>query len=330
MRRLICILLLLVLAAPARAAEAATFFAMDTVMTINAEDVDDELINACIRRVYELDALFSVTGDDGDIARLNREGEADASPDTQALLELALDMCAQTGGALDITLYPVARAWGFTTGEYRIPDDGELNALMERVDYSAVKLENGRVSVPEGVMVDLGSVAKGYAADALVEMLRESGVSSGLLDLGGNIYCIGGKADGSPWRVGIRSPLGEGFCGVVSATDCAVVTSGNYERYFVEGGVRYGHIFDPDTGRPADSGLISVTVIGECGALCDALSTALYVMGPEAAADYLTEQAEADAILVRDDGILMITAGLEDSFVPMGEFEDWQIQWIGQ
>ena len=329
MRRLICILLCMLCASAAFAAESTTFFAMDTVMTLNVQQADDELIQACIDRVMALEGLFSVTDPSSEIARLNAGYETALSEDTRLLLDFALSMCEETGGALDITMYPVVRAWGFTTGEYRVPDNEELTVLLARTGYAEVSPGGGAVAIPEGMMVDLGSVAKGYASDVLTDMLRQNGMTSGLMDLGGNIYCIGSKADGSAWKIAIRSPLGEGYAGALSVSDCAVVTSGAYERCFeAEDGTVYGHIFDPRTGYPVDNGILSVTVIGKSGTLCDALSTALYVMGPEKASAYLKERTDVDAIILCADERIIATQTIDDSFIPLGEFMDWKMEWV--
>ncbi len=329
MRRLICILLCMLCTSPAFAAESTTFFAMDTAMTLNVQQADDELIQTCIDRVLILERMFSVTDASSEIARLNAGDEVVLSEDTRMLLDFALSMCEETGGTLDITMYPVVRAWGFTTGEYRVPDDEELTVLLARVGYAEVSLEGATPEIPGGMMVDLGSVAKGYTSDVLADMLRQNGVTSGLMDLGGNIYCIGSKAGGSAWKIAIRNPLGEGYAGALVVSDRAVVTSGAYERCFKAGdGTVYGHIFDPQTGYPVDNGILSVTVIGKSGALCDALSTALYVMGPEKASVYLKERTDVDAIILCAEKRIIATQTVGDSFTPLGEFVDWEIEWV--
>ena len=302
--------------APAQPLER-TFFAMDTVMTLRLyQGGDGSLLDRAEARVRELEGLWSVTDGASEISTLNHDGSAELSPETADLLRTALDMCRRTDGALDISTYPVLRAWGFTTGEYSVPGGEAIAALLPLVDYGRVALEAGAAALPPGMEIDLGSVAKGYTGDALAALLKQGGAASALLDLGGNIQTVGAKPDGSPWRVAIRNPAGDGNIGVVEVADQAVVTSGGYERYFEEDGVRYWHIIDPATGWPARSGLASVTVVGESGLLCDGLSTALFVMGREGALEHWRQHRDFEAVLVSEDGSVTITAGLEGRFTP--------------
>lgn len=292
-----------------------TFFAMDTVMTLRLyEGGGEDALAQAESRVRELEALWSVTDEGSEIFALNQNGEALLSPDTADLLGGALDLCGRTGGALDLSIYPVLRAWGFTTGEYSVPDQDTIAALLPLVDYTQVELNGSAAALPAGMEVDLGSVAKGCTGEALASLLKEQGVTSALLDLGGNIQAVGAKPDGSPWRVGVRDPEGDGNLGVVEITDQAVITSGGYERYFERDGVRYWHILDPSTGAPANSGLLSVTVIGDGGMVCDGLSTALFVMGLDKALDHWRQYRDFEAIFVSEDGSVTITAGLEGRF----------------
>lgn len=302
--------------APAQPLER-TFFAMDTVMTLRLyQGGDGSLLDRAEARVRELEGLWSVTDGASEISTLNHDGSAELSPETADLLRTALDMCRRTDGALDISTYPVLRAWGFTTGEYSVPGGEAIAALLPLVDYGRVALEAGAAALPPGMEIDLGSVAKGYTGDALAALLKQGGAASALLDLGGNIQAVGSKPDGSPWRVAIRDPAGDGNIGVVEVADQVVVTSGGYERYFEEDGVLYWHIIDPATGWPARSGLTSVTVVGESGLLCDGLSTALFVMGREGALEHWRQHRDFEAVLVSEDGSVTITAGLEGRFTP--------------
>ena len=319
MRRMFALLPALLLLAGCSSIQAQplerTFFAMDTVMSVRLYDGGGEdLLDAAENRVKELERLLSVTDSGSEVYALDRTGAAVLSPDTAELLAGALELCQRTDGALDISIYPVLRAWGFTTGEYSVPTQEDLAALLPLVDHAQIKLEGTAAALLPGMEIDLGSVAKGYTGDVLSAYLKENGVTSALLDLGGNIQAVGSKPDGSPWRVAIRDPAGEGSIGVVEARDRAVVTSGGYERYFEQAGIRYWHILDPQTGAPVRNGLASVTVVGDSGLTCDGLSTALFVMGLEDALDHWRLHRDFEAVFVLEDGSVTITAGLEGSF----------------
>ena len=295
-----------------------SFFAMDTYINLTAYGKDAEpALDAADDRLAELEQLWSVTDSESDIYAVNHSNGQQISVDplTAELLSFSLQMAEKTGGSLDPTIYPVLTAWGFTTGKNQIPADSEITALLHNVDYRKVQLTGNDVQLENGMMLDLGAVGKGYAGDLLAQTLKEYGVQSALLDIGGNVQAIGSKTDGSPWRLGLRDPFSEGTLGILEVSDKAVVTSGNYERYFIgEDGKQYGHIIDPATGYPADSGLLSVTVIAQEGKLCDALSTALFVMGPDKAAAYWQQNQDFDMILVTEDGELYLTPGIAEHF----------------
>ena len=276
-----------------------TFFAMDTVMdfTIYGES---GLIDQSESLIASLESLVSVTDANSELYAINQTGSGTLTGKASSLMEQALEICRRTDGALDLSIYPIVRAWGFTTGSYQVPDEAEIQALLPLVDYRKIQYDaaTGTVTLPEGMEIDLGSVAKGYAGQLAAQMLREHGVQSALLNLGGNVQTVGAKPDGSPWQIGIKDPQGEDAMMVLSVEDQAVVTSGGYERYFEQDGQTYWHIMDPSTGHPADSGLISVTIVGDEGVVCDGLSTALFVMGLEKAADLWAQSGDFEAVFV--------------------------------
>ena len=313
--------------------EESRIFAMDTVMTLTYHGQDREsgreAIEEGVAAVYELEDLLSATAPDSEISALNEAGQAHLSPDTAQLLSAALELCALTGGALDITAYPAVEAWGFTTGEYRVPNQAELEELGDRIDYTQVSLDQEGASLPDGMKLDLGAVAKGYTADRLAKLAQERGITSALLDLGqSTILALGAKPDGSPWRIGIQDPQGEGYLGVLELEGQAMGTSGGYQRYFERDGVRYWHIIDPATAAPARSGLLSVTVVSPSGLACDGLSTALFVMGLERGTQFWRDhpELEFEALFILEDGSLALTSGLKDSFTLAQDYEDWEVE----
>lgn len=303
------------------------FFAMDTFMRISAYGGNaEEGVKAAARRIAELEKKLSVTDEQSEIYAVNHNGSAEVSPETAELISFALETAKRTDGALEPTIYPVLSAWGFTTDNKRVPSAAELSELLEKVGYERVSVEGNTVSLGEDMMIDTGAVAKGFAGDETERILRESGVTSALIDLGGNIQLIGSKPDGSGWRLGLKDPAGEGNIGVLTVSDCAVVTSGNYERFFTAGdGTVYGHIIDPESGYPADNGLLSVTVIANEGRLCDSLSTALFVMGEEKALEYWRKNNNFDVILITENAEILITEGIADKFRLDGGHRDMKV-----
>lgn len=313
--------------------EESRIFAMDTVMTLTYHGQDREsgreALEEGVAAVYELEDLLSATAPDSEISALNEAGQAHLSPDTAQLLSAALELCALTGGALDITAYPAVEAWGFTTGEYRVPNQAELEELGDHIDYTRVSLDQESASLPDGMKLDLGAVAKGYTADRLAKLAQERDITSALLDLGqSTILALGAKPDGSPWRIGIQDPQGEGYLGVLELEGQAMGTSGGYQRYFERDGVRYWHIIDPATAAPARSGLLSVTVVSPSGLACDGLSTALFVMGLERGTQFWRDhpELEFEALFILEDGSLALTSGLKDSFTLAQGYEDREVE----
>lgn len=315
--------------APAQEPETATFFAMDTAMDFTVYG-DAALLDEAETLIGSLEEQVSVTDEHSDIYAIDHTGSGSLSGNAAELMEQALELCRRTGGALDISVYPIVRAWGFTTGSYQVPDEETIQSLLPLVDYTQIQYDaaTGVVTLPEGMEIDLGSVAKGYAGQLAAQMLRNSGVESALLNLGGNVQTVGTKPDGSPWKIGIKDPQGEDAMMVLSVEDQAVVTSGGYERYFEQDGQTYWHIMDPSTGHPADSGLISVTIVGDEGVVCDGLSTALFVMGLEKAADLWAQSCDFEAVFVTASGEVYITEGLRDRFALTEQYADTPVSVI--
>lgn len=305
----------------------AEFYAMDTNMAAAAYGGGAKsAVDETQREVCRLDALLSRTRPDSAVSLLNA-GTGLADPEVWDLLSAATGYSGATNGAFDVTVAPVVSAWGFTTDHYQVPDQSELDSLLPRVGSAHIHLgQESTISLDAGTQIDLGGIAKGYASDRAEAVLAKHGVKSAKVELGGNVYVRGGKTDGSAWRVGVQDPKNPGgFVGVLSLTDAFAVTSGGYQRYFEENGRRYHHIIDPATGYPAESGLTSVTVVAPGnrdeggapgnGTMCDAFSTALFVMGGEKALEFWRSGAyDFQLVLVTEDGRVLVTDGLADKF----------------
>ena len=300
-------------------------FAMDTYMTLSAYgDAKEDAVNAAIKEINRLDALLSTGKDTSEVSKLNKNGGGKLSEDTNVLLAEALKLYGDTDHVFDITVYPVMQLWGFTTGDYRVPTDAERQKALALVGAGALTYDAKARSVAfqkEGMAIDFGGIAKGYTSAKVAELYREMGVTSGLVNLGGNVQAVGHKPDGAEWRIGIQDPNDtERLLGIVKTHDAAVITSGGYERNFEENGITYHHIIDPATGSPADSGLISVTIVSKDGMLADGLSTSLFIMGKDRAADYWQKHKnEFQFVLCEKDGTLIVSDGLKDAFSPMEE-----------
>ena len=291
-------------------------YAMDTVMTLEAYGQNaDAALDEAVAEIERLDALWSIASSDGEIARLNAEKQITASADTLALLTRAKEISAATDGLFSTTIAPLMEAWGFTSGDYRVPDEAELSALLAHVDDEEIAISDSTVTIPADAKVDLGGIAKGFTSARVMEIFRENSVENGILSLGGNVQALGTKPDGSLWRVGLQDPADErALFATLELADKAVITSGAYERNFEQDGVVYHHIIDPRTGYPAESGLSSVTIVSDDGTLADGLSTALFIMGKEAAVEFWrSHRDDFDMVLLADDGAVTVSAGIADA-----------------
>jgi thiamine biosynthesis lipoprotein len=298
---------------------------LGTVITISVFDEApsdaelEALVKGCFAEVENTEARMSVTRADSEISAVNSAaGEAPTliSGELYGVLERAGDISEMSGGAFDITIGSVMALWK-TNGVFeRLPSESEIRGRLPLVGYKGVELmAPDMISLAtRGVSLDLGGIAKGYACDKVVAMLREAGIEHAILDFGGNIYVIGDKPDGSNWRVGVRLPiLGEsGEACVVEVSDISVVTSGGYERFFELDGDIYHHLLDPKTGYPARSGLLSATVLASASADAAALATACFVLGPDAGLRLLAENGY-EGILVGEDMTVRVTEGIKDA-----------------
>lgn len=293
-----------------------SLFAMDTFIElkcfgINAEDA----LDACEAEIRRLEGLLSATLIHSDVSRINGSygSPVTVDADTAALLQQAKELSRATDGAFDITVRPLVELWGFPDTEQHVPSQQEIDALLPIATERAIDIDGTTVTLTDETKIDLGGIAKGYCSERLRQLMKERGIKSALISLGGNVEAIGAKPDGSAWRIAIRDPWDEQrVIGVVEVIDCAVVTAGSYQRYFERDGIRYHHILDPKTGFPGESGLCSVTVIAQSGTRADALSTAFFVLGAEASLALLETQpfSDCEAVFVTTDGEILCSDGV--------------------
>lgn len=292
-------------------------FAMDTYMYLKAYgEHADTALGYSSEQILSLEEIFSVTSEKSDIWAINHSnGEpVSVSDDTIAVLNKAIEIGGKTNGALDVTIYPLLTEWGFTTDTQQVPTDDIIADKLKLIDYTKISVKGNTVQLPDNMQIDFGALAKGYTSDCVTEILKENGVKSALVNLGGNVHAVGTKPDGTLWKVGVQNPFSpsEQVC-ILEIADKAVITSGNYERFFTdENSRKYWHILDSADGFPADNGIVSVTIVGENGLLCDALSTALFVLGTDKAIDYWRNSADFEMILITDDEKIIYSEGLSD------------------
>lgn len=320
-RPLILILLVLLVAAgwwrlrPAPGFRQETRLLMGTTVTIEAGGAPgaelDRAIGAAFDEMARVEGLMSSYRDDSDVARLNAAADgAEVSAETAAVIRLGLEISRRSGGAFDLALGRLKALWGIDGEAPRIPAAGEIAAALAGSGSEAVSLVGTRVGKrrPESA-VDLGGIAKGYAVDRALAVLREHGISSAAVNAGGDIGLLGGKGE-RPWRVAIQHPRrSDAVLATVAQRGGAVVTSGDYERFFERDGQRYHHLFDPHTGYPAQR-CQSVTVIAPTAMLADALATALFVLGPQAGLEMLRGYPGCEALIIAADGRVVRSAGL--------------------
>lgn len=306
-----------------------TDFCLDTSCTITIyDDMDksdaEQLLEDSFKLIREYENILSRTITDSEVSMINEaDGEwIEASDDTIDIIEMANKVAYESGGVFDITIGKVTRLWDFKAEEPQVPAAADIEAALPHIDYKTITTGGGKVilSDPEAE-IDLGGVAKGAIADKVCAFLEGEGVTSVVVNLGGNVVVIGEKEEGTPWTVGIERPFTDRkeLVGVIQVTDKAVVTSGIYERNFEVGGKIYHHILDPETGYPAETDLEAVTIIADKGysGFCDALSTACLILGKEDAMQFIKEQQmrypdrHIEVAFIDNNGDIVQTDGMD-------------------
>lgn len=290
--------------------ESVSFFSMDTVMNITAYTSDKEILNEARKEIENLSKKLDRNDINSTIFKINTEKNTSIDNETINLLKTAYDISKRTDGEFDITIAPIMDLWGFYDKNYYKPTDEEIKKELKKVDYKNIEFGENEVKISPHTTLDLGGIAKGYAAEKTAELLKSKGIDNAILSLGGNI-CALGDNNGDGWNVAIQSPdKNDEYIGTVNVSDKSVVTSGGYERFFEADGKIYHHIIDTKSGYSAQSGLKSVTVISDSSTLCDALSTAIYVMGKDEGIVHWENYRDFDMILVDDENRIYVTDGV--------------------
>ena len=301
-----------------------TEYAMGTYVqqTVYGKQAQDAA-QAASKAVRTLESRISWRIDSSDVARLNAAAGTDwidIEPDTAALLRDALDVAERSNGAFDPTVLPVSSLWDFGGDNQHLPGGEEIQKYLPYVGYHNLRVDADAASASlkiHGAALDLGGIGKGAACGEAVQAYQDAGAQAGIIAVGGSIGVYGEKPDGSLWRLAVRDPdSGEENAAELGTLDVAfgfVSTSGSYEKTFTEGGRAYHHLLDPKTGYPAESGLVSVTVVSDSGALSDALATAAFVLGKEQGMALLEEYG-AGGILIDQEHRVTVSDSLKDAF----------------
>ncbi len=292
---------------------------LDTVITLTAYVEDPQILKDALEECGRYENLLSRPEEGSDVWRINHaDGAAvEVSGDTIAVLECANRISGLSGGAFDASIAPVSTMWDFTSGSAVLPDAEAIAQAAGLVDYTKIRIEGNRVTLPAGMMIDLGGIAKGYIADQIRNYLEKRGVKSAILSFGGNVVAIGTKPDGSQWTIGIQDiDKGTGTSMLKTrSSGGSVVTSGIYERGFDLDGVRYHHLLSPDTGWPVQNELASVTIISESSMEGDALSTAAFVLGPEKGMELIEGMEGIEAVFIARDRTVTGTSGVKYEWI---------------
>lgn len=309
--------IIILLSACARGPVSSESYALDTIcrQTVygaNAQKAADE-VNAMLAGITNTMSM----NEGSYVYAVNEAAPKAAQVSQQAadVIAAAVEIAQETDGAFDPAIGAITTLWDIS-GSPRVPSPQEISEALALTDYKGVTIDGTNISLAKaGMKIDLGGIAKGYAADQAAGIYKKYGIESALADLGGNIFAYGKRPDGNDYRIGIRDPLGqEGeTAAVLTVNDTSVVTSGVYERYFVEDGVTYHHIFDPKTGYPTDNGLVSVTIVCKNSMKADGLSTALFVMGLDKGLKFANAQDDMQAVFITKDRDVYVTDGLKES-----------------
>ncbi len=296
-----------------------TGFFLDTVVSVTVySQADAAVLDSCLEQCGKYEKIFSRTDPESELYKLNAAGGSHSvSPELLELLETSLFYSDLSEGRFDPSMGGLSAMYSFSSDSPSLPSDEELAEALSHTGYEKIIIDGDSVTLsdPEAV-IDLGAIAKGYIADRLGEMLRSEGVESAIIDLGGNILCIGSKPDGSDFKVGIQYPYKDSGRVITTASlsDMSVVTSGVYQRWFEQDGKLFHHILDPDTGKSVDNGLISVSIIGERSVDCDALSTSVFAMGLTDGMELINSLENTYAVFITEDMEMHFSQGFEETF----------------
>lgn len=309
--------------------EKQTRLMMDTYVTISAPRQNATVlvaINRALDRMEEINLKFNSLNPQSPIYAFNHQGKPISDPEILGLIRLALQVSKESNGAFDITVAPLVELWGFYEKSPKFPQNQKIKDCLKNVGYQHLSFRKGRLEKDKpAVRIDLGGIAKGYALSEAVNVLKSQGIKSALIDLGGDVYALGKNGKRS-WKVGIKNPFGKGILGYVEVEDTAIVSSGDYERFFIKDGKRYHHIFNPKTGYPTQ-GIAAVTLSYSDPALAQAWAKIPFIMGEKKGLELLEKIPGMEAIIVTDSAEILYSLGLKHTFNIIPETKARRAKW---
>lgn len=294
-----------------------------TVCTISLYDIKDvAVLDKAFTRLKELEDILSINKLGTELDKVNNMSGKEpvkVTDDTFTVVAQGLKYSKLSGGALDITVGPLVKLWGIGTDAAKVPSEEEIKEKLPLINYNDIVLDETNKTIflkRENMIIDLGAIAKGYAADEVAKILTENNVKSAIIDLGGNIFALGSKLDGSNWKIGVQDPEDArgASIGYIEVVNKSIVTSGIYERYFESNGKKYHHILNPKTGYPYENEILGVSILSDKSIDGDSLSTTLFALGIEKGLEFVNSQPGVEAIFVSKDYNLYLTEGLKNNF----------------
>ena len=296
---------------------------MGTTVSVKIYDsANEEILDKVFNKVKELESTLSINENGTLVDKINEAAGVNpvkVDEDTYTVIKKGIEYSKLSNGLFDISVGPLVKLWNIGLEGAKVPTQEEINEKLPLIGYNDIELNETDKTVylkRKGMMIDLGGIAKGYTADVISEMLTEEGVNSAIIDLGGNVFTHGKKTNGDDWTVGIQNPYADrgGLIGTLTTSNKSIVTSGVYERYLEENGVKYHHILSPKTGYPYDNELLGITIVSDKSVDGDALSTSVFAMGVEEGMNFVNSIDGIDAIFITKENKVYITNGLKNIF----------------
>lgn len=313
-----------------------TGFLLGTVVQIKLlESQPEKLFNEAFSIIQDIENKMSINIEDSEVSNINKtagKSYVSVSPETYYVIEKGKYYSSLSNGRFDISIGPLVKLWGIGSENANVPSQNEINKAIGKINYKDILLNESDKSImlaEEGMVIDLGGIAKGYAADVIADYLKSKNIDNAIVDLGGNVLTLGGKSKTEKWNIGVQDPFQQrsNYIGILSVRDKTIVTSGVYERYFIQDGIRYHHILDPFTGYPVENSLVSVTIVADSSIDADALSTTAFALGIEKGTELIEKIDGVDAIFVDKNKNVYITKGIKESFkIINDEFKEKDIR----